>query len=144
MGIHDRAKGEETRLEYKTLVLTGGFLGRHKEELNRPALDREIENTIRDLKYGVGLNHLPSGKFAANAVWLALQVLAHNLGVWANRLGLRGAPLRTKTLWHRYLSLAGRLTRSARRSSLALPAYWPWRAEFMAALTRLRSLPLLT
>jgi hypothetical protein len=27
----------------------------------------EIENVIRDLKYGVGLNHLPSGKFGANA-----------------------------------------------------------------------------
>ena len=26
----------------------------------------EIDNTIRDLKYGVGLNHLPSGRFAAN------------------------------------------------------------------------------
>ena len=26
----------------------------------------EIENAIRDLKYGVGLNHLPSGSFAAN------------------------------------------------------------------------------
>ena len=25
-----------------------------------------IENAIRDLKYGVGLNHLPSGRFAAN------------------------------------------------------------------------------
>ena len=27
----------------------------------------EIENAIRDLKYGVGLNHLPSGRFAANS-----------------------------------------------------------------------------
>ena len=26
----------------------------------------EIENAIRDLKYGMGLNHLPSGRFAAN------------------------------------------------------------------------------
>ena len=26
----------------------------------------EVENAIRDLKYGVGLNHLPSGRFAAN------------------------------------------------------------------------------
>ena len=26
----------------------------------------EIENAIRDFKYGVGLNHLPSGRFAAN------------------------------------------------------------------------------
>ncbi len=38
----------------------------------------EIENAIRDLKYGVGLNHLPSGRFAANAAWLAIQVMAHN------------------------------------------------------------------
>ena len=36
----------------------------------------EIENAIRDLKYGVGLNHLPSGRFAANAAWLAVQVIA--------------------------------------------------------------------
>ena len=26
----------------------------------------EIQNAIRDLKYGVGLNHLPSGRFPAN------------------------------------------------------------------------------
>ena len=32
----------------------------------------EIENAIRDLKYGVGLNHLPSGRFAANAARLAV------------------------------------------------------------------------
>ena len=41
----------------------------------------EIENAIRDLKYGVGLNHLPSGRFPANAAWLAVQIIAHNL-VW--------------------------------------------------------------
>ena len=39
----------------------------------------EIENAIRDLKYGVGLNHPPSGRFAANGAWLAVQVMAHNL-----------------------------------------------------------------
>ena len=45
----------------------------------------EIENAIRDLKHGVGLNHLPSGRFAANAAWLALQVMAHNLAVDPDR-----------------------------------------------------------
>ena len=30
-------------------------------------------------KYNMGLNHLPSGHFAANGAWLAVQVLAHNL-----------------------------------------------------------------
>ena len=39
----------------------------------------EVENAIRDLKYGVGLNHLPSGRGAANGAWLAVQVMAHNL-----------------------------------------------------------------
>ena len=37
----------------------------------------EIENAIRDLKYGVGLNHLPSGRFPANAAWLAVQTMPH-------------------------------------------------------------------
>ena len=42
----------------------------------------EVENAIRDLKYGVGLNQLPSGRFAANGAWLAVQVMAHNLARW--------------------------------------------------------------
>ena len=46
----------------------------------------EIENAIRDLKYGVGLNHPPSGRFAANAAWLAVQVMAHNPGQSRYRL----------------------------------------------------------
>ena len=41
-----------------------------------------MENAIRDLKYGVGLNHLPSVRFAANGAWLAVQVMAHNLARW--------------------------------------------------------------
>ena len=102
----------------------------------------EIENAIRDLKYGVGLNHLPSGKFAANGAWLAVQVLAHNLARWTARLGLGEGIVTTKTLRRRLFSLAGRLTRSARRWTLHLPARWPWAIEFGAALARLRALPL--
>ncbi len=75
----------------------------------------EIENALRDLKYGVGLNHLPSGRFAVNAAWLALQVMAHNLDCWAARIGLDEQLVNTKTLRRRFFSLAGRLTRKARR-----------------------------
>lgn len=46
-----------------------------------------VENAIRDLKYGGGLNHLPSGRFGANAAWLALNVMAHNLSRWTVRIG---------------------------------------------------------
>ena len=75
----------------------------------------EIENAIRDLKYGVGLNHLPSGRFPANAAWLAIQAIAHNLARWTARIGLGEQVVTTKTLRRRFFSLAGRLTRSARR-----------------------------
>ena len=102
----------------------------------------EIENAIRDLKYGVGLNHLPSGRFAANAAWLAVQCLAHNLARWTCRIGLEEQVLTTKTLRLRYFSLGGRLTRSARRLTLHLPRSWPWGNRFSCALERLRCLPL--
>ncbi len=69
----------------------------------------EIENAIRDLKYGVGLNHLPSGRFAANGAWLAVQVMAHNLARWTARIGLGEQLVTTKTLRRRFFSLAGRL-----------------------------------
>jgi hypothetical protein len=103
----------------------------------------EIENAIRDLKYGVGLNHLPSGRFAANAAWLAVQVMAHNLARWTARIGLRAGIVTTKTLRRRLFNLPGRLTRSARRVTLHLPARWPWAIGFSAALTRLRAIPIL-
>jgi hypothetical protein len=103
----------------------------------------EIENAIRDLKYGMGLNHLPSGRFAANGAWLAVQVMAHNLARWTTRLGLGAGIITAKTLRRRLFGLVGRLTRSARRVTLHLPARWPWASEFTAALTRLRATPLL-
>ena len=101
-----------------------------------------MENAIRDLKYGVGLNHLPSGRFGANAAWLALQVLAHNLARWASRIGLGAALVTTKTLRRRFFSLPGRLARSARRLHLHLPSHWPWAEAFLAALARLRAIPM--
>ena len=102
----------------------------------------EIENAIRDLKYGVGLNHLPSGRFPANAAWLAVQTMAHNLARWTTRIGLGEPVITTKTLRRRFFSLAGRPTRKARRLTLHLPHSWPWQNQFSSALARLRALPL--
>jgi len=76
----------------------------------------EIENAIRDHKYGMGLNHLPSGRFAANAAWLAVQVMAHNLARWTARLGLGAGIVTTKTLRRRLFAIAGRLTPTRLRS----------------------------
>ena len=96
----------------------------------------EVENAIRDLKYGVGLNHMPSGRFAANGAWLAVQVMAHNLARWTARIGLGQQIVTTKTLRRRVFALVGRITRSARRLTLHLPRRWPWETQFSRALAR--------
>jgi DDE family transposase len=103
----------------------------------------EIENVIRDLKYGVGLNHLPSGRFAANAAWLGLNIIAHNLSRWTTRIGL-GEQLTHKTLRRRYFNLPGRLTQSGRQPTLHLLHRWPWAEQFNTALTNLRAVVLIT
>jgi Transposase DDE domain group 1 len=104
-----------------------------------------VELAIRDLKQGAGLRHCPSGVFLANAAWAVIATLAHNLLRWVAALGLsvRGELVVAKTIRRRLLSLPGRLTRSARRRWLHLPAGWPWAQTFTRALARLRKLPLL-
>jgi Transposase DDE domain group 1 len=99
-----------------------------------------VEDVIRELKYGVGLNHLPSGRFAANAAWMGLNVLAHNLTRWVTHIGLPDQPaITTKTLRTRLLDLPGRLTTSAGQATLHLPAGWPWQDHFTQMLTNLRA-----
>ena len=81
--------------------------------------------------------------------WLAVQslprtrygVIAHNLARWTARIGLGEQLVTTKTLRRRFISLARRLTRSARRLTLHLPRRWPWENQFSRALARLRALP---
>ena len=138
------APGSQLAL-FATYSYHGFITDRDGETLELEADHRrhaEIENAIRDLKYGVGLNHLPSGRFAANGAWLAVQVMAHNLARWTARIGLGEQIVTTKTLRRRVFALAGRLTRSARRITLHLPKRWPWEEQFSRALARLRAIPL--
>jgi hypothetical protein len=97
-----------------------------------------VENAIRDLKHGLALNHMPSGKFGANAAWLALNVIAHNLCRWLARLG-DFAVTCLKAWRHRFFALPGRLVQHGRQRLLRLPVDWPWRAQFLALLTKVRA-----
>jgi hypothetical protein len=103
-----------------------------------------IELAIRDLKDGAGMEHCPSGKFFANAAWLACAVLAHNLTRWTARLGAihPGDQLTvTRTIRSRLLTLPGRIVNRSGRLVLRLPERWPWATTFVTALDRMRSLP---
>jgi len=101
-----------------------------------------VEQSIAELK-SAGLAHLPSGKFTANAAWLALTVMAHNLGRAVGQLA--GADLHqatAATLRRKVFTMPGRLVHTGRRRHLRLPANWPWADPVRLALTRITAIPL--
>jgi hypothetical protein len=100
-----------------------------------------VEQVIADLK-DQALAHFPSGHFNANAAWTVLAALAHNMLRWTQLLGLPDTTTRAaRTLRRRLLQLPGRLTSHARGWTLHLPARWPWHADYINALNRIRALP---
>ena len=94
-----------------------------------------IEQVIADLKNGP-LAHLPSGRFMANSGWLVLAAMAFNLtravGVAAGGQHRKAVTATTRT---QLINVAGRITRSARRSTLRLPTNWPWANGFRKLIT---------
>ena len=101
-----------------------------------------VEQRIAELK-SAGLAHLPSGKFMANAAWLALAVMAHNLARAVGRLaGTDLDTATTSTLQQRVFTVPGRLVHSGRRRHLRLPASWPWASAITQALTAIQAIPL--
>ena len=103
-----------------------------------------VELAIRDLKEGSGLEHCPSGKFFANAAWLACAVLAHNLIRWSVHLGdVTPTDQLTvaRTIRTRLIALPGRLVNHSGQHVLRLPTRWPWADTFLTALARLRAIP---
>lgn len=101
-----------------------------------------VELAIRDWKEGSGANHCPSGVFPANAAWLLLAALAHNLIRWVTTLGLgTEGPVVAKTIRRHLITLPGRITTRSRRRILHLPTNWPWKQDFLTAAARLGALP---
>ena len=83
-----------------------------------------VEQVIAELKDGP-LAHLPSGKYAANAAWVASAVIAFNIArataVAAHLTRARWASVRTKII-----KVPGRIASTSRRLDLHLPTHWPW------------------
>jgi hypothetical protein len=103
-----------------------------------------IELAIRDLK-DQALAHFPSGQYPANAAWTVIAALAHNLLRWTTLIGLPDTTIPTaRTIRQQLLTIPGRITRTARKTTLRIPARWPWQTQSLTALKRLRALPALT
>lgn len=102
----------------------------------------EVEDRVKTLK-ATGAGQLPFHAFQANAAWFELALLAHDILVWTQQLLLDGehAISEPKRLRYRILHVAGQITRHARRSTLHLPADWPWAGAILRAFKRLQALP---
>ena len=104
-----------------------------------------IEAVHADLKNSA-LAHLPSGRFAANAAWLVLAVMAFNLTRAAATLtGSRLAQARTATIRRTLITVPARIACSARRLTLHLPRSWPWAAAWNTLFNKMfrRNQPLI-
>jgi len=100
-----------------------------------------VEQTIAELK-SAGLAHLPSGNFMANAAWLALAVMAHNLARAVGRLAGPDLQAATSaTLRRKVFTMPGRLVHSGRRRHLRLPARWPCAHAISIALAAITAIP---
>ena len=94
-----------------------------------------IEQVHADLK-SAALAHLPSGKFAANAAWLVLAVLAFNLTRAAAVItGPTLARATTATIRRKLVAVPARIASSARRITLHLPTAWPWETAWTRLFT---------
>lgn len=86
-----------------------------------------VETVISDL-YDGPLAHLPSGSFAANAAWLTLAAMTHNLLRAAGTLAsVFHTTARGATLRRQLITVPARLARHGRgHITLHLPQHWPW------------------
>jgi Transposase DDE domain group 1 len=102
----------------------------------------EVEDRVKTLK-ATGAERLPFYSFSANAAWLELTLIAHDITIWTQTLTLEGehAICEPKRLRYRILHVAGKLTRHARRTTLHLPVDWPWAQAILRAFKRLAALP---
>ena len=123
---------------------TPGGPGRQLADLElRHRRRARAEDRIRVAK-DTGLRNLPLHEMNQNRIWCAIVALACELTAWAQLLALHAHPARRwepKRLRLRIFSLAGRLTRSGRRTVLHLPGHAPWAGLLLDAITTLRALP---
>lgn len=89
-----------------------------------------IEQINAELKDGA-LAHMPSGKFFANAAWLAAAAMAHNLlRATATIIGGQLARARALSIRAKIITIPARIAHRARRLILHLPTDWKWAPAF--------------
>lgn len=86
----------------------------------------QMENIIKELKGGIGMESLPSGDFGANSFWFALGVLVYNTFIFQRNLILpeKFSRKTIQTLRWSLIEIAGKVVRHGRRLFLMLATTW--------------------
>lgn len=102
----------------------------------------QVENIIKELKNGFGMEDMPTGDFGANSFWFSLGVLAYNVFIIKKHLVLPEA-FKTKTIqsirWM-LIEIGGKVVKHARR--LCLKVYTEVEKFILLKKIRLRCLEL--
>ena len=130
---HKAAQGQDelfTVWRYHAVFTDSPFTLLQAEEHHRD--HAQVEQVFADWAGGP-LAHLPSGSFPANAAWLALAAIAHNLLRAAGSLAsLACAKARGATLRRDLIDVAARTARHGRGEiTLHLPEGWHRETEWM-------------
>jgi hypothetical protein len=128
---HAAAHGQDelfTPWRYHAFITNSTLSTIQADELHRD--HAIVEQTIAELKDGP-LAQAPSGKFTANAAWLALTVTAFNmLRAAGAAASARHARARWATLRRHLIDVPARVAATARRLVLHLPRNWPWQTAW--------------
>jgi hypothetical protein len=102
----------------------------------------DIEERIRDAKWGMALRHLPSGNATVNTVWMWAALLALNLSAWTQALGRVDDHGRAhgKRLRRELIAVPGRVLTHARQTIVRLDPV-THAGPFPTAWRHLRALP---
>lgn len=101
-----------------------------------------VEDRIRQAK-ACGMRNFPCRGFAENQAWLEAVLTAQDLIAWTKLLAFASetalAKCEVQAFRYRVLHVAARITRSGRRTRLAIDRTWKWAVQIAAGFHRIRA-----
>ena len=98
------------------IIVTNDFTSSDTRAMHIAQQRANQENLIKDMKHGLGLTHIPSGRLIANQIYIKIAALAWNIKTWMlNLLSLgNGAVVRFKRFLYEWIYHACTVSKTGR------------------------------